>query len=120
MDPWLIVFIVSSIILVASLLVMVYGRSKGYYKPKTCSICGRPTGLLRNRRFKLKDGCVCQECILRFVGQTRFRIAIKWLPPRFFMRTGTDTVYLIRETMRLKDEMGEELFWQQFDPKNNE
>lgn len=124
MDPLVIILIVSIIIFVISGLLMLYGRAKDYYPPKTCSICGRPTGFFRNKRFKLKDGCMCKQCTLRLAkGFPRAKgsavsIFMQLLPSKFFAKhSDMNTVADVKKAMRMMDELrdrvGEDRLWEE-------
>lgn len=114
MGPLVIAAIVLDILFVLCLIILAIGRAKGYYPPKTCSICGRPTSLFRNRRYKLKDGCVCQQCLLSHFANTKLERGIRWMPSKTLMRNGLDTVSLVKQLFKMKIDMGDEAFWQQF------
>lgn len=111
------VFFICLLILCFSLTILIVlvvkhqnDRKKNSYTPSTCSICGNQTGIPGNRRFRLIDGCLCEECVFKM---TRNRAGANLYGPELFLnKTAIKTVADAVHLMGIIDEMGEER-WQQ-------
>ncbi len=82
-------------------------RQINFYKHSDCSICGNPTGIKGNRRFKLADGCMCERCAENYV--VRKGPLSNGQGPAAFAEFSVEEV---QARIRRREEIGEEQ-WQE-------
>lgn len=96
---------------VGFILFLVIREHISYYSRTTCSICGRETGVKGNKRYKLRDGNMCQPCAEKLVINKK---DISGAGPAWF---SSNTVEDIRMRHQERAAMGEDAWKKQKEEK---
>lgn len=92
------------IIILLILLYVLIMNHVNFYKKEPCSICDQNTGIKGNKRFVLRSGCICENCLKR-AGYTE--IEIKQMASRAL---SSKTIDDMQEEIFLCKKMGREQY----------
>ena len=92
---------------VAFILFLVIRERRGFYTKAICSVCGKETGIKGNKRYKLRDGYMCQSCAEKLVANKK---DISGAGPAWF---SSKTVDDVRRKHQERAAIGEEAWVKQ-------